>query len=82
MIDSLYYSSRGVQKLFCGLQNELRKALLFITKDLNGPSVFNTSLCMEAVNKNFKSLIILRVRGDMYKSQFWIISIEPMRTLW
>ena len=27
-----------VWKLFCGLQNKLRKALLFITKDLNGPS--------------------------------------------
>ena len=42
-----------VWKLFCGLRNQLRKALLFFTKDLNGPSVFNTSFCMEAVNKNF-----------------------------
>ena len=27
-----------VWKLFCGLQNKLRKALLFITTDLNGPN--------------------------------------------
>ena len=30
-----------VWKLFCGLQNKIRKALLFITKDLNWPAVCN-----------------------------------------
>ena len=44
MIDSLYFSSRGGVKLFCGLQNKFRKALLFITEDLNGPSVCRLTL--------------------------------------
>ena len=42
MVDNLYYSSRKIpercENSFCGLQNELPKALLFmrqITKDLN-----------------------------------------------
>ena len=42
-----------VRKLFCELQNILPKALLFITKDLNWPSVYgNKVILYYIIHKN------------------------------
>ena len=46
-----------VWKLFCGLQNKLQKALLFITKDLNGPSLYDKEWYAMLIKTSFKSHI-------------------------
>ena len=63
MIDNLYYGE--VWKLFCGLQNELRKALLFITKDLNGPNVPTAAYYYYGTGWQYRLTVVACTSGNL-----------------
>ena len=57
-------------KLFCGLQNKLRKALLFITKYLNGPDAYFVGVYKQTSLTSWNMLLFNRMRRKLMTWSF------------
>ena len=67
-----------VWKLFCGLQNKLRKALLFSTKYLNCTfctilALMNTSSTVHSPGYTYIQQVLIQAA---YKLSFWVILVS------